>query len=95
MFAIHPSTGHCECMAGTGYAEAPIDGPALSATFAGPLGVVVIDNECSAYVSNLDADSIRRLTLPPSYFLTRTQLSLHLPNRYVSSSDSPLRSDML
>jgi hypothetical protein len=68
VYAIDPYTGHCERVAGTGSSGEPKDGPALQAVFEETQALVAVDSECSAYVSDL---AIRRITLPPEFFLTR------------------------
>ncbi len=77
VYAIDPYTGHCERIAGTGSVGELKDGSALFATFRYPNGVVVVDSECSAYVCDRLNQAIRRLTLPPKYFWTRTTASSH------------------
>jgi hypothetical protein len=74
VYAIDPCTGQCERIAGTrgevdGSAEL-VDGPALQTILEYPHGVVIVDSECSAYITDAGQHAIRRITLPPSYFWT-------------------------
>jgi hypothetical protein len=72
VYAIDPSTGYCEWIAGMGCAAGEMKaGPALAAVFNEPMGVAVVDSECGAYVSEGRSHSIRRLSLPPNFFLSR------------------------
>ncbi len=68
LYAVRPSTGHCQRVAGDGGGGTLKDSPALSAKFCAPRGVVVADSECCAYVCDLWNHAIRRITLPPEYF---------------------------
>ncbi len=72
VYAIDPYTGHCERIAGTGSQGEMKDGPALQAVFNRPEGVVVVDSECCAYVCDRMNQAIRRITLPPKFFVART-----------------------
>ncbi len=76
----------CECNSRSVYAIDPLDGRCelISHTASkgeanyetAYRGVVVADNERCAYVCDSQSEAIRRITLPPKFFLTRTT-SLH------------------
>ncbi len=68
VYAVHPSTGHCERIAGTGVAGRSFDGSALSAGFRVPFAVTLVKKECCVYITDAGCSSICRLTLPAQWF---------------------------
>ncbi len=68
VYSIYPTTGHCERIAGTTLGRVR-DGPALSAVFEMPSHVQVVASECCAFVSDSCNHCIRRLSLPPQWFV--------------------------
>jgi hypothetical protein len=70
IYAVDPATGRWELLSGPSKGE-PTDGPALSAVFHSPSGIEVVASECCAYVCDSGNHCIRRITLPPEWFVPR------------------------
>ncbi len=75
LWAVQPSDGECEWVAGCGATGAgdsaatkPTEQPALQAVLGSPHGLVVVERERAAFVCDPDNNVIRRVTLPDKYF---------------------------
>ncbi len=76
VYAIDPFTGHCNRFRGSHMIYIPKLMKLQEA-------VAVVDNDCCAYVCDNLFAIIRRITLPPQYFQTRTSV-LRLPHALFS-----------
>ncbi len=64
-----PFTGHCNRLDGFDSVDTSKAGELQE--MQDPVGVAIVATECCAYVCS-GGHSIRRISLPPTYFLTRT-----------------------
>jgi hypothetical protein len=68
VYGVDPTTGHCQRIAGSKKGKVK-DGPGLSAVFHSPFCAEVVASECCVYVTDYHNHCIRRITLPPHWFV--------------------------
>ncbi len=70
VYAVDPTSGRCQLIAGS--TNGPVrDGPGSKAVFSVPIAVDVAAPERCAYVSDYFNHCIRKITLPPEWFIPK------------------------